>query len=215
MKSIKCSVPPFIHCLNLKNQHVKGFISLLDEIVEHACNFSMCADMSSQTRLMSLSWCPRTWSSVWCSLTTMRASLERACPTPPIPLIHPARRARPFTPSLPRTGKTAAAKHVKPVKNRSKLAFISLFNPASECVCLFTAVVLAHFVQKGCCVCACVCYLAFHVVFEFASLLCACGPCLDHTHTTLWPFDHCLITRTTSAYRCCICTNTINLWTEN
>lgn len=146
---------------------------LLHEIPEHKCHFSMCTDMSSQTRLMSLSWCPRTWYSVWCSSTTTRASPEQACPTPPIPLIHPARRVRLFTPSLPRTDRTAAAKHVKHVTNRSKLAFISLFNPV-DCVCvhLLTFVVLAHFVQKGC-VCACVCAFVPSVccsVCEFASL---------------------------------------------
>lgn len=185
---------------------------LLDEILEHACHFSICADMSSQTRLMSLSWCPRTWSSVWCSLTTTRASPERACPTPPIPLIHPVRRARLFTPSPPRTGRTAAAKHVKPVTNRSKLAFISLFNPAERvCVFVYFCGFSSLCTERMLCVCL---YSAFHVLF--VSLL----HCYVHvalaltTHTTLWPFDHCTVTRTMSAYCCCICTNTINLWTR-
>ncbi len=91
-------------------------------------------------------------------------------------------------------------------------SFLSL-TQQSECVCVFV-----HFcgfsslcTERMLCVCL---YSAFHVLF--VSLL----HCYVHvtlaltTHTTLWPFDHCTVTRTMSAYRCCICTNTINLWTR-
>lgn len=166
---------------------VKEVNSLLNQITEDMRLFPTCTDMSSQTRLTSSSWCPRTWYSVWCSSITTRASPEQACPTPLIPPIHPARRARPSTPSLPATDRTAAAKHARPVTNRSKklsiLAFIERYKPSLSdrmyCMCGFTT-----FREKVVCV-----FVAF-IVYSFVAplLLCACGPCLEHTE--LWPLDH-------------------------
>ena len=57
---------------------------------------------------MRLSWCPQTWYSAWCSLTTTRASLGPASPTPPIRPIPPAKRARPSTLYRPPTAPTAS-----------------------------------------------------------------------------------------------------------
>lgn len=87
------------------------------------CRARVQNDMWSQTHRMSLSWCPQTWSSASCSLTTTRASPEQACPTLPTPLIPPAKRAPPSTPSRPPTGRTAAVRPGRPATNRKKKWF--------------------------------------------------------------------------------------------
>lgn len=56
---------------------------------------------------MRLSWCPQTWYSAWCSLTTTLASLEPASPTLHIHPIPPAKRAPRSTLSQPPTAPTA------------------------------------------------------------------------------------------------------------
>lgn len=55
---------------------------------------------------MHLSWCPQTWYSAWCSLTTTLASLEPASPILPIHPILQAKRVPPSTLSPPPTAPT-------------------------------------------------------------------------------------------------------------
>lgn len=82
--------------------------------------FSFWPDMWSQTPRTSLSWCPQTWSSASCSLTTMLASHGQAYPTLPTPPIPPAKRVPLCTRCLPPTGRTAAVRAERQGKNRSR-----------------------------------------------------------------------------------------------
>lgn len=75
--------------------------------------------MLSQTHHMNLSLCRRTWSSVWCSLTTTLASPGPVFLIPPIPPILPARRAHQFTPSHQQQTDRIVPRPGIPGKNRS------------------------------------------------------------------------------------------------
>lgn len=162
------------------------------------------AGMSSPTRPTSLSSSPQTWSSAWCSLTTMQVSHEPACPIRLIPPTHPARRAPQFTPSLPPTGLTAAARPAKAATNTSKNLY-PFYIPCvcmsvCMCVCLLIAVVwalvlLVFFLPRFAC-----------VVCAFALWWCACDVC---PKLTLDPLVHCYISatlylRTTEALACLV-----------
>lgn len=68
---------------------------------------------------MNLSLCRRTWSSVWCNLTTTLASPEPAFLIPPIPPTLPARRAHQFTPSHRQQTDRTAPRPGIPGTNRS------------------------------------------------------------------------------------------------
>lgn len=139
----------------------------------------------------------QTWSSAWCSLTTTQVSHEPACRIRLIPLTHPARRAPQFTPSLPPTGPTAAARPAKAATNTSKSLHFSIHCVSVLCVYvdLLVDCCCEHLPYKNKKKIRFVFFLpkSARVVCAFALWGCACDVCSE---LTLDPLAHCFISAT-------------------
>lgn len=192
---------------------------LLNEILEHECNFP-CVQICHHKPAL------RVWAGAHGPDLLSDAVWPQRGPVPsePVPLLpflpfiqqeelicslHP--RHEPAEPQQQSTWSPWQTEVSWP-------SFLSL--TSTEWVCVRAFVHFCGFstlcTERMLCVCACL-YSAFHVLF--VSLLHYVHVALaltTHTTLTIWSMPHrqCTVTRTMPAYHCCICTNTINLWTR-